>query len=178
MQDSLRPFTRFQGRRFWALLGVYIIYSVWFLGVGPYGQLASFGAGMPLEERGFYTGAFAVQTLSGLTDEGRITKYLSLVFDVPYMIMSALMLEAMTAFGLMALGRERSIWAVLLALPILFLAVDFLENSALAFTLASGSEVFGSLAGVMTALKFLVFSLAMITALTLSVCGLIAKRRA
>lgn len=178
MSQTLTPFTRFQNRWFFVLLVVYIAYSAWFMGVGPYGKLAALGAGMPLEERGYYTGAFAVETLSALNSEGRTTKYLSLLFDIPYMIMSALVLEAMTAFGLIATGRDRSKWAVLLALPMLFLIVDILENSALAFTLASGSALLGSVAGLLTPLKFFVFSVAMIAALILAVYGLGVKLKA
>ena len=177
MSQNLTPFTRFQNRWFFVLLVIYIAYSLWFIGPGPFGQLASLGAGIPLEERGYYTGAFAVETLSALSPEGRKAKYISLLFDIPYIIMTALVLEAMTAFGLIATGRERSKWAALLALPMIFLVVDVLEDSALALTLASGSEVFGTLAGLLTPLKFLVFSVATLVALVLAACGLFAKLR-
>ena len=178
MSKKLTPFTRFQNHWFFVLLAVYVAYSTWYLGPGFYGQLAALGSGMPLEERGYYSGAFAVETLSALSPEGRKTKYLSLLFDIPYMIMTALILEAMMMFGLLSLKKDRSKWAAILGLPIIFLLVDFFEDSALALTLVSGSEVFGTVAGIMTPLKFTMFSIASLAAIIFSVCGGIALLRA
>ncbi len=166
------PFHKFQGVRTLVLIGVTLAYTAWYVSVGPYGQLAGLAPGMPLEERGFYTGQFAVDTLAQLTPEGERTKLISLAFDFPYMILTALMYEAMIAFGLRRLDKRHPRWNLLFALPILFVIVDFAEDSFLALTLVSGSIILGSLAGVLTVIKFLVFIPVTLVALIMGVWGL------
>ena len=52
-----------------------------------------------LQGRGFYSGATAVEILGRLDAAGQKAKYLALIFDVPYMIMQALVFEGLIAFG-------------------------------------------------------------------------------
>jgi len=175
MTHPLKPFERFQGRRFFVLLAVFIIYTVWYVSVGPYGDLARLAPGLPLQEKGFYSGAFAVEALGQLDPAGRRAKYTALIFDIPYMVLQALVFEAVIVFGLKSLKLTTSKWRLFLILPVAFLLADFLEDSLLALTLASGSETLGTMAGFATALKFAIFIPAIFTALGLGIAGVIAR---
>lgn len=130
-----------------------------------------------LQESGFYSGAAAVETLAQLDAAGRKTKYLALIFDVPYMIMQALVFEALIAFGLRHIKLQNPKWNLLFLLPIGFLLADFAEDSFIGLTLASGSVVLGTLAGYMTALKFIMFIPAIIVSLIMTFGGIFAWRR-
>jgi len=177
---DLSPFHRFQGWRLLALIVVFIAYTLWFTGPGYFGQMTRLPGHISLQESGFYSGAMAVDILGNLDAAGRKTKYLNLIFDVPYMIMQALVFEALIAFGLRHMKPKSSKWNLLFILPIGFLLADFAEDSFIALTLATGSEVLGAIAGFMTALKFLTFIPAIIVSLLLALGGLIAwvhKRR-
>ncbi len=173
MDYSNSPFHRFFGWQIWALLAVLTVYSLWFIGPGPFGQLAGLAPGMPLEQKGFYTGSDAVAILSGLDEAGRRTKLFSLLCDLPYMILNMLACEALIAFGIrhMKLGGK---WNLLFALPIAFLFFDFFEDSFIALTLVSGNTVLGSIAGVFTFVKFVAFIGAGVAALVMGVLGLVA----
>ena len=100
MTDTASPFHRFRGWRILALFAVFIAYTLWYTGSGFFGQMSSMPGYSSLQEMGFYSGATAVKTLGGLDAAGRKTKFLALVFDVPYMILQALVFEAFIAFGL------------------------------------------------------------------------------
>ena len=127
-----------------------------------------------LQESGFYSGAAAVDILGKLDATGRKTKYLALVFDVPYMIMQTLVFEALIAFGIRHMRPKNPKWNLLFILPIAFLLVDFLEDSFIGLTLASGSEILGSIAGFMTALKFLTFIPSIVVSVGMTIGGLTA----
>lgn len=169
-QDT--PFHRFQGFRLLALVIVTLGYSFWFTAFGPFGKLAALAPGMPLEEAFHYSGAHAVSVLGGLDEAGRRMKYLSLACDVPFMILSTLMAEGLIAFGLRHLGLMGGKWRLLFVWPLAFLVFDFLEDSFLALTLATGSEALGTVAGIMTPLKMMTFVPAMILALFFGLSGL------
>lgn len=173
MDYSKSPFHKFMGWKTLALLVVTMAYSIWFTGPGPYGQYAALFPGKPLEELGFYSGQYAVSTLSALDEDGRATALTALIFDVPYMILLALSCEALIAFGLRRLPLKGPVWPMLFVLPIAFLLSDFAEDSALALTLVTESEIIGSIAGFMTGMKFFTVMAAMLTGFVLSVSGLI-----
>lgn len=174
MQDySSSPFHRFQGWRILALFAVFMAYTLWFTGPGFFGQMSSMADYSSLQEMGFYTGTTAVETLGSLDVEGRKTKLLALIFDVPYMILQALVFEAFIAFGIRHLKPKNPKWKLLFILPIAFLLVDFAEDSFIALTLTTGSTTLGTIAGLMTALKFAVFIPAIFVSLIMGVGGLI-----
>lgn len=172
MDYANSPFHKFPGWRTLALFAVTITYSIWFATIGPYGQYAALMGGPPLEELGFYSGQQAVAALSELDAAGVRTAYTALAFDIPYMILLALLAEALIAFGLRRLPLKGPIWPMLFVLPIAFLLSDFAEDSFIALTLATKSELLGSIAGFMTALKFFTLIAAMLAGLVLSVTGL------
>jgi len=171
MADQDKIFHKFQGFRLLALIVITMGYSYWFTVHGPFGKLTALAPGMPLEAAMHYSGAHAVSVLGSLDEAGRKMKYISLLCDVPYMVLSALMAEGLIAFGLRHLGLMGRKWRLLFIVPLAFLMFDFLEDSFLALTLASGSEIFGTIAGIMTPLKMLTFVPAMILAVFLSLSG-------
>ncbi len=174
-QLSLAPFDRFQGWRFIALVFVFSVYTFWFTGPGPFGQLAALAPETPLQAQGFYSGDFAVDVLSKLDSAGRKTKYLALIFDVPYMIMQALVFEAAITFSLLKMPKISAKTKLLYLFPIGFLLADVLENSLLALTLASDSVAIGTLAGYVTALKFTIFMPAIVVAISCLLIGAIVR---
>lgn len=174
MDYSNSPFHRFQGWHILILLTVTFAYTYWFVVIGPFSKLATLAPGLPLEERGFYTGAQAVEALSGLGAEGTRAKFISLACDVPYMILTALSLEALIAFGIRRLNFTNVKWNFLFILPIAFLLFDFAEDSFLALTLATDSTLLGSIAGILTPLKLAAVIPATIIAVVMGVTGLIA----
>lgn len=167
------PFHRFQGWRIIALCAVFLAYTLWYIGPGFFGQMASLPGYSSLQEMGFYSGATAVETLCLLDAQGRKLKLLALIFDVPYMILQALVFEAFIAFGIRHLKPKSPKWNLLFILPIGFLLADFLEDSFIALTLTTGSTALGSIAGMMTALKFAVFIPAILVSLIMGIGGLI-----
>lgn len=169
--SAFLPFYRLQGLSLLVLIGVTVIYAYWFAAIGPYADLQNY-SGLPLEER-VYSGEDAAQILGALSQEGHRAKLLSLVLDVPHMILWALTLENLIAFGLRHLNLMRSKWLLVLALPIVFLAFDAFENTFLALTLVTGWGLFGTLASIMTPLKFLILIPSIIVALGLSAAGLV-----
>lgn len=173
MDFKTSPFHRFQGWHILVLLAVTFLYSYWYTVLGPYSKVGALGPGLPLEERGFYSGADAVAALSQLDPSGAKAKYISLIFDIPYMILLALTFEALIAFGIRRLNLTHVRWNFLFILPIAFLLCDFAEDSFIALTLASGSEMLGSIAGVMTALKFFTVMPAMLVGIVMGFTGLI-----
>lgn len=175
--QKMLPFHRFQGRRLLMLIAVFILYTLWYVGPGYFGQMTRIAGHISLQESGFYSGATAVEILSQLDEVGRKTKYLALIFDVPYMIMQALVFEALIAFGMRHIKPRNPKWNLLFLLPIGFLLADLAEDSFIALTLASGSVVWGSLAGYMTVLKFLTFIPAIIVSLIMLFGGILAWRR-
>lgn len=168
------PFHRFRGWNILALIIVFILYTLWFTGPGYFGDMTRIDGHISLQESGFYSGAEAVERLSRLDQAGRRTKYLALIFDVPYMIMQALVFEALIAFGLRHIRPKNPKWNLLFMLPIAFLIADLAEDSFIALTLATGSELLGGIAGFMTALKFLTFIPAIIISLMMAIGGIIA----
>ena len=148
------PFHRFRGWRILALFAVFIAYTLWYTGSGFFGQMSSMLGYSSLQEMGFYSGATAVETLGGLDAAGRKTKFLALVFDVPYMILQALVFEAFIAFGMRHIKPKNPKWNLLFILPIGFLLADFSEDSFIALTLTTGSTLLGTIAGFMTCLLY------------------------
>ncbi|WP_026942455.1 hypothetical protein [Hellea balneolensis] len=171
------PFHRFQGRRFIVLIAVFAVYTSWYVGPGFFGDMLRIPGHISLQEKGFYSGAEAVEILSRLDSEGRKTKFLALIFDVPYMILQALVFEAAIAFGLRHMALKNPKWNLLFILPIAFLLTDFAEDSFIALTLTTGSTVLGAIAGVMTALKFATFIPAVIVSLIMLSSGIWAWLR-
>lgn len=172
MTGQDKVFHKFQGLRLLTLIVVTMAYTYWFTVHGPYSKLAALGPGLPLEGAMYYSGAHAVSVLGSLDAAGRKMKYFSLAGDVPFMILQALLLEGLIAFGLRHLGLMGARWRLLFFAPLAFLMFDFLEDSFLALTLASGSEALGTLAGLMTPMKMATYTAASILALVLSVSGL------
>ena len=173
MTQGQLPFHRFQGWKILALIGVTTVYSVWYSVFGPYAALSALAPGLPLESQLYYDGEYAVSILSQLDAAGQRAKLISLLFDVPYMILNALVFEALIAFGIRRWSLNRPIWSLLFALPIAFLLIDFAEDSFLALTLVSGSTTLGAMAGIFTSVKFLTFSLAALAALIMGGSGLV-----
>lgn len=174
MTDTPSPFHRFRGWRILALFAVFMAYTLWYIGPGFFGQMTSLPGYSSLQEMGFYSGATAVETLGSLDAAGRKTKFLALIFDLPYMILQALVFEAFIAFGLRHIKPKNPKWNLLFILPIGFLLVDFFEDSFIALTLTTGSTALGTIAGIMTALKFTIFIPAMIISLIMGAAGLFA----
>jgi hypothetical protein len=172
MTNAMSSFHRFQGWRILALCAVFAVYTLWYVGPGYFGQMTRLPGHMSLQEMGFYSGAMAVEILGNLDAQGRKVKFLALIFDVPYMILQALVFEAFIAFGMRHIKPRNPKWNFLFLLPIAFLLVDFAEDSFIALTLATGSTVLGGLAGLMTALKFAVFIPAIIVSLMMGIGGL------
>ena len=172
------PFHRFQGWQIWALIAVFTAYTLWYIGPGYFGQMLRIPGHISLQEKGFYSGAEAVETLSRLDGQGRKTKLLALIFDVPYMILQALVFEALIAFGMRHIKPNNPKWNLLFILPIGFLLVDFLEDSFIALTLTTGSGVLGTIAGLLTALKFAIFIPAIFVSLVMGIFGLVTWFRA
>lgn len=167
------PFHRFQGRKLLALIAVFAAYTFWYIGPGFFGDLTRLPGHVSLQESGFYTGADAVERLGKLDAVGRKTKFLALIFDVPYMILQALIFEALIAFGMRHMKPKHPKWNLLFILPIAFLLVDFAEDSFIALTMTTGSVALGTIAGFMTAFKFAVFIPAIIVSLIMGAGGLI-----
>lgn len=174
---NMSPFHRFQGWQILALIAVFMVYTLWYTGPGYFGQMTRIPGHISLQESGFYSGRAAVEILGKLEPSERKTKYLALIFDVPYMILQALVFEAIIAFGMRHIKPKNPKWNLLFILPIGFLLADFAEDSFIGLTLASGSQILGTIAGFMTALKFLIFIAAIIASLIMGICGLIAWMR-
>jgi len=170
MDYNASPFHRFPGWKTLALITVLIVYSLWYVGPGPYGKLAALAPGMPMEERFFYSGNDVVSVFAGLDAGGRRSKLISLLFDLPYMILNMLAFEALIAFGIRRL-KLASKWNMLFILPTAFLFADFFEDSFLALTLYSSNTVLGTLAGIFTALKFLTFCAAFLVSIAMGAAG-------
>jgi hypothetical protein len=166
------PFHRFQGWRLLALFAVFLAYTLWYIGPGFFGQMSSIPGYSSLQEMGFYSGAVAVETLGSLGASGQKLKYLALIFDVPYMILQALVFEGFIAFGIRNMRLKNPKWNLLFILPIAFLLTDFAEDSFIALTLATGSQALGAIAGLMTAAKFLTFIPGIIAALIFLIGGI------
>jgi hypothetical protein len=166
------PFHRFRGWHILALMAVTVLYSYWFTVIGPYAKLAGLAPGMPLEEHAFYSGAHAVDVLGQLGAAGEKAKLISLLCDIPFMILMALTFEALIGFGIRRMKLIKPIWSLLFILPILCLLVDFSEDSFLALTLVTKSEILGSIAGFFTGLKFWVFYPTSLISLVMGVAGL------
>jgi len=174
MNNPMSPFHRFQGLQIWGLIAVFAAYTLWYIGPGYFGQMLRIPGHVSLQESGFYSGAEAVERLSRLDAAGQKTKYLALIFDVPYMVLQALVFEALIAFGMRHMKPRSAKWNLLFLLPIAFLLIDFLEDSFIALTLSTGSTVLGTIAGIFTALKFLVFIPGIVVSLIMGAGGLIA----
>ena len=171
MDYQSSPFHRFYGWKILALIAVLVVYSLWYFGPGPYGQLEGLAPGMPMEAKFHYSGQEVVDVFAGLDANGRKTKLISLVFDLPVMFLNMLVFEALIAFGIrrMKLGGS---WNLLFILPIAFLLCDFFEDSFLTLTLTSENTVLGTIAGLFTSLKTITFSLASLTGLLMALAGL------
>ncbi len=167
------PFHRFQGWKILALLFVTLAYSAWFSLIGPFSKLAGLAPGMPLEAQFSYSGDYARQVLGQLDEAGQRAKLISLLFDVPYMILNALLFEALIGFGIRRLNLTKPIWSLLFILPLAFLLFDFAEDAFLALTVVTDSPVTAALASMSTPLKFISFIGAILASLILSLSGLI-----
>lgn len=171
------PFHSFQGWRFLALIIVFAVYTSWYVGPGFFGDMLRLPGHISLQEKGFYSGAEAVEILGRLDAEERKTKLLALLFDVPYMMLQALVFEASIAFGVRHMKLQNPKWNFLFILPIGFLLADFLEDSFIALTLTTGSSALGTIAGFMTALKFAIFIPGIIASVLMFFGGIIVWLR-
>lgn len=167
-------YQRFTGWRLIALLFIFTVYTLWFAGPGPFGELTRLENYDYLQGRGFYTGAEAVAAMESLSAEGRRLKYTELGFDLIYMVLQTWVFEALIAFGLTAMGLMTSRWRWILLAPMGFLLFDFLEDSSLALVLATPSELIGSFAGVFTAVKFAFFVPLIFISLGFGLAGIMA----
>ena len=158
-----------------ALFIVFLAYTLWFTGPGFFGQMTAIDGYSSLQEMGFYSGATAVETLGSLDAAGRRLKYLALIFDVPYMILQALVFEGFIAFGIRNMKLQNPKWNLLFILPIAFLLTDFAEDSFIALTLSTGSQALGTIAGLMTAAKFATFIPGIFAALIMLIIGIIGR---
>ena len=172
---SGHDYQRFTGKRMFALLIVFIAYTVWFAGPGPFGELMRLDGYDFLQGRGFYTGAQAVAAIESLDADGRRLKFTELGFDLIFMVLQTWVFEALIAFGLSALSLMSSRWRWILLAPMGFLLFDFLEDSALALVMTTGSELVGSFAGVFTLLKMSFFLPLWILSIVLVLVGIVAK---
>lgn len=162
---------RFSGWRLIALIVVFAVYTGWFVSVGPFGELTRIEGYNALQERGFYTGAEALAAIERLDETQRGIKFKALGFDLIYMVLQALVFEALMAFGLRHLGWMKRRWRYVLLLPMGFLVFDFLEDSFLALLLETEAQWIGSAAGIFTALKFATFIPCVLIALGLTIAG-------
>lgn len=163
--------------RGWSLFVTFVIliaYSAWFAGPGYFGQLAALAPGMPLQSAFFYSGDHAVNVLGGVDPAAHKTVYLAYLFDLPYMILNALVLQGLIAFGAHQMRWKSGFTKACLFFPIAFLVFDIAEDSSLALTLASGSEAIGSLAGIFTLLKMTTFIIGTVLGLIALIGGCIA----
>jgi len=174
MKSKAHNYERFQGWRLIALLVVFIAYTLWFIGPGPFGDLTSIEGYESLQARGFYTGAEAVAAIETLSAETRAIKFKALGFDLIYMVLQTWVFEAVIAFGLIALGWMNTRWRWLLIAPMGFLLFDFLEDSFLALVLVTSSELIGSFAGVFTLIKFVFFIPLVLLSTGFGIAGIVA----
>ena len=165
-------FHRFTGWRLVALLVVFLAYTLWFIGPGPFGDLTRLDGYSYLQARGFYTGAEAVSAIESLSAEGRHIKFKALGFDLIYMVLQTWVFEAVIAFGLSARGLLTSRWRWGLLAPMGFLLFDFLEDSSLALVMVTSSELIASFAGIFTIFKFVFFVPLVFLSLGLGLAGL------
>ena len=173
MKSKAHNYERFQGWRLIALLVVFIAYTLWFIGPGPFGDLTSIEGYESLQARGFYTGAEAVAAIETLSAETRAIKFKALGFDLIYMVLQTWVFEAVIAFGLITLGWMSSPWRWILLAPMGFLLFDFLEGSFLALVMVTSSEWIGSFAGGFTLMKFVFFIPLILLSIGLGIAGIV-----
>lgn len=172
MNHPASPFHYFRGYRLLVLIIVTFAYGLWFTQFGPYATLSTINPGLPLESRLFYTGQKAAMILDSLDLYGRKIKYMSLMWDIPFIILNGLMMEGMFAFAIRRIPLRSPAWNYLFILPILYVGFDVLENSFLALTLATGSVLAGSLASLCTFMKMMTYTGTATLALVLTLLGL------
>ena len=156
-----------------ALLVIFLAYTLWFIGPGPFGDLTRLEGYSSLQARGFYTGAEAFSAIESLGAEGRHIKFKALGFDLIYMVLQTLVFEAVIAFGLSARGLLATHWRWCLLAPMGFLLFDFLEDSFLALVMVTSSELIGIFAGIFTILKFVFFGPLVFLSIGLGLAGLV-----
>lgn len=174
MKPKAHNYERFQGWRLIAFLAAFTVYTLWFIGPGPFGDLERLAGYEYLQGRVFYSGADAVAAVETLSLEGRVVKYKALGFDLIYMVLQTWVFEAVIAFGLIALGWMNTRWRWLLIAPMGFLLFDFLEDSFLALVLVTSSELIGSFAGVFTLIKFVFFIPLVLLSTGFGIAGIVA----
>jgi len=167
-------YNRFAGWRLIALIAVFTVYTLWFTGPGPFGELTRLPGYDNLQSRGLYSGADAVAAIESLSADGRRIKFKAFGFDLIYMVLQTWVFEALIVFGLAALGLMSSRWRWVLLLPLGFLLFDFLEDSFLALVMTTSSEVIGSFAGVFTLLKFTFFVPSILLSIGLGIAGVVS----
>ena len=166
-------FHRFTGWRLIALICVFLAYTLWFTGPGPFGELTRLEAYQNLQSRGFYSGAQAVGAIEGLSAEARRIKFSALGFDLIYIVLQTWVFEAVIAFGLSTRGLLNTGWRWTLLLPMGFLLFDFLEDSFLALVMVTSSEIVGGFAGVFTLTKFVFFIPSVCLSIGLGIAALV-----
>ena len=166
-------FHRFTGWRLLALVVIFLAYTLWFIGPGPFGDLTRLEDYKNLQSRGFYSGAEAVSAIESLSAEGRRIKFKALGFDIIYMVLQTWVFEALIAFGLTVRGLLGTRWRWCLLAPMGFLLFDFLEDSFLALVMLTSSEIIGSMAGGFTFFKFVFFVPLVFLSLGLGLSGIV-----
>jgi len=176
MISNLAPFERFQGRRLFALIIVFLIYALWYFKYGPYADLLSLSEDLTLQTKLFYSGQCAESVfdpIAALKKEKIV--YIAYLFDVPLMIMLALIMEGFLVSGLKSANKAHTKWTLCLIFPIAYLLFDFLEDSFLALTLVTLQWGYGTLASIFTLLKFAAFVPGLVIALAWFFIGLRAR---
>lgn len=164
--------------RGWPLVAAFIfmvVYALWFVGPGYFGQLGALSPDLPLQSAFFYSGEHAATTLRSIAPADRRIAYLAYIFDLPYMWISTVVFTSLIALGVKALILNNWFGKTALVMPALFLLFDISEDSLLAITLASGSEVTGAVAGFATLLKMITFSVANLLAIAFGLTALVIK---
>jgi len=164
--------------RGWALVAAFIfmvVYTLWFVGPGYFGQLGALSPDLPLQSAFFYSGEHAVTTLGDIDPEDRKIAYLAYLFDLPFMWISTVVFTSFIALGIKALNLKNWFGKLALLMPALFLFFDISEDSLLAITLASGSEVTGAVAGFATLLKMIAFGVSNLAAIAFGLAALVIK---
>lgn len=164
--------------RGWPLVAAFVlmvVYAMWFVGPGYFGQLGALSPDLPLQSAFFYSGEHAVTTLGQIAPDDHKIAYLAYIFDLPYMWISAVVFTNLIALGVKALKITNGFGKLALLMPALFLLFDISEDLLLAITLASGSEITGAIAGYATLFKMITFGLSNLLAIAFGLAALVFR---
>ena len=147
------------GWRVLALFLVFAVYSYLAMGLGPYSKLPGLYGAPPLSTQSFISGADAVAMIGRLGEDGIRVKWLFLATDIPFMLLNTFVFSAFLAFAVRRLSWVEKTWSrALIALPLVFLMVDFTEDVFQALLLLTKSVPIGAIEGVLTGVKLFIYS--------------------